>query len=67
MVSMCDDDSWLSVPVNRGRTACSWAENGWPNWIGGYKAWVKDKHPLFNQWKFKRDCDELAQSTMLEF
>ena len=62
------DDYWLCVPVSRGRTACAWAESGhFVNWIGGYNSWAKDKPPEFNQWKFVRDCDELLQSTMLEF
>ncbi len=53
------DSSWLSVPVSRGRTACGWAEHRWPNWLGGYKSWSRDKHPTCNQWKFSKDCDEL--------
>ena len=67
MADMYSDDSWLSVPISRGRTACSWAESGWVKWLGGYDGWAKDKPPEFNQWKFVRDCDELHKTTMLEF
>lgn len=65
--SFYDDNNWLSVPISRGRTACSWAESGWPFWIGGFESWAKDKPKEYNQWKFVRDCELLAYSTSLEW
>lgn len=62
-----DDNWWLYVPLSRGHSACGWAEHRWPKWLGGYDSWRKDKHPLFNQWRFVRDCEELNHATMLEF
>lgn len=67
MSNFYDNDSWLSTPASRGFTVCAWVENGWVKWIGGYANWVKGRPAEANQYRFVKDCDELARATMLEF
>jgi len=39
----------------------------YPAWIGGLRAWCIGKHPALCMGVYYRDCEELVESTRLEF